>query len=438
MSRVKVEGIKSTIKDLENISIRELGFTVMYVDLNSCFATTEQQARPKLRNKPVAIVNRVAKHSTIIAASIEAKALGIKVGMRIEEAKSLCPKIIFAETEPSKYVYVHNKLKSILASYSPSILMKSIDEGLVDLSYASAEIRNMTPVELGNEIKERLRKEVGSYMKCNVGFSYNRFLAKLAGELNKPDGLDCITKDNIREVFSHLKLTDLPGINVRMQKRLKTFGINTPLEFLDAKESALRVLIFNSVEGTKWYYRLRGVETDIREESTKTVGRQFVLPPNSKIEDTKMRLAHLCEDVGFRLRKQGLFARGIYVFTSFSMAEGGGSIHKNMLLKTTFNTNAEIVELAEELFEQIIKESHNKTPRLISVTLYKLVDSESKQLSFEHEKIEKNQKVAKVIDEINDRFGSRTIHSAYTLKSNDMHTKVPFGSTRYLDKNIGK
>ena len=439
MSKVKVEGLGDTFDSIGDKTISELGFTILYVDLNSCFATTEQQARPKLRGKPVGIVNRIAEHSTLIAASIEAKALGIKVGMRVEEAKAIVPNIIFAETEPSKYIYVHNKLKDILKSYSPNVVMKSIDEGLVDLSEAGKDVRNKTPRELALEIKEHLKDEVGCYMKCNVGFSYNRFLAKLAGELHKPDGMDCITHDNIREVFSHLKLTDLPGINKKVEKRLKTYSINTPLELLDAEEETLRVQVMGSIEGTKWYFRLRGTEVDERDESTKTIGRQFVLPPNPKIDDVKMRLAHLAEDVGYRLRSQKLYARGIYVFATFNMSERSFYIHKNILKNETFSTDSDIIEYSKNLFNEILKEAKSDNPRIIGVTLYKLDDTETKQLSFGHEKQEKSKEVAKVIDEINQRFGSRTVHSAYTLKTNeDMHTKIPFGSTRYLDKNIGK
>ena len=439
MSKVKVEGLGDTFDSLGDKTISELGFTILYVDLNSCFATTEQQARPKLRGKPVGIVNRIAEHSTLIAASIEAKALGIKVGMRVEEAKAIVPNIIFAETEPSKYIYVHNKLKDILKSYSPNVVMKSIDEGLVDLSEAGKDVRNKTPRELALEIKEHLKDEVGCYMKCNVGFSYNRFLAKLAGELHKPDGMDCITHDNIREVFSHLKLTDLPGINKKVEKRLKSYSINTPLELLDAEEETLRVQVMGSIEGTKWYFRLRGTEVDERDESTKTIGRQFVLPPNPKIDDVKMRLAHLAEDVGYRLRSQKLYARGIYVFATFNMSERSFYIHKNILKNETFSTDSDIIEYSKNLFNEILKEAKSDNPRIIGVTLYKLEDTETKQLSFGHEKQEKSKEVAKVVDEINQRFGSRTVHSAYTLKTNeDMHTKIPFGSTRYLDKNIGK
>ena len=440
MSKVEVRGLEDTLSELGDKTIRELNFAVLYVDLNSCFATTEQQARPKLRNKPVGIVNRISNNATLIAASIEAKALGVKVGMKTDEAKALAPNIVFAETEPSKYVFVHEKLKEILQSYSPNIEMKSIDEGLIDLSRASRETRDKTPRALVLEIKQRLKDEIGCYMKCNIGFSYNRFLAKLAGELHKPDGADCITKENIREVFSCLKLTDLPGINTKIKKRLKVYNINTPLDLLDAKEATLRVLVMNSIEGTKWYFRLRGIEVDERENQTKTIGRQYVVAPNTKIADIKKRLAHLAEDVGFRLRSQKLYARGIYVWTTFNLNENSFTAHKNFLKKTAFNTDSEIIEYSKNLFEQILKENEEKStnPRIIGVSLYKLEQEKSKQLDFYHEKTEKAEKISETIDKINQRFGARTVHSAYTLETNDMHTKIPFGSTRYLDKNIGQ
>ena len=168
----------------------------LYIDLNSCFATIEQQSRPMLRGRPVAITNRLVPNSCIIAASYEAKARGVKVGMRTREANALCPDLIYAETEPDKYIFVHQKLRKIMSDYSPAVTMKSIDEGVIDLTQAPAHIYNRDRRELGLEIKQRLKTEIGRYMRCNVGIASNRFLAKLAGELHKPDGLDEITTTN--------------------------------------------------------------------------------------------------------------------------------------------------------------------------------------------------------------------------------------------------
>ena len=138
---------------------------ILFVDLNSCFATIEQQARPMLRGRPVAITNRISPNACIIAASYEAKALGVKVGMRRREADALCPQIIYAETEPSKYIFVHEKLKSIMQDYSAKVVMKSIDEGIIDLAEAPEHIRTRNRYEIGRELKDRLLNEVGDWMR---------------------------------------------------------------------------------------------------------------------------------------------------------------------------------------------------------------------------------------------------------------------------------
>jgi DNA polymerase-4 len=439
MSRVNVKDVQNTTDIIEKLTAAELGLNVLYLDLNSCFATTEQQARPMLRHKPVAIANRMAGNSALIAASYEAKAKGVKVGMRRREAEQLCPDIIFVETEPSKYIYVHNKLKSILKDYSPNICMKSVDEGLIDLTSAPIDIKTRPILEIAREIKTRIHTEIGSYMSCNIGLGANRFLAKLAAELHKPDGLDMIIvhniligdkeiPSNIREVFSHLKLTDLPGINVRMEHRLNTYRINTPLELLDAPEDVLRHQVCQSIEGTKWYERLRGIEVDEREDITKSIGRQFVLPPYTDNKTAELYLRHLCEDVGFRLRSQELFTRGVMVW--FSSPEG--HFHKNILENRAHSSDQEITERAVKLFHGLIKTT-TVPIRLIGVTLYKLTNVPEEQLTLFHKDEEKHQAAQDAIDKINKRFGTRTIHSAHTLGTDEVKSKIPFGSTRYLD-----
>lgn len=206
---------------------------IMHIDLNSCFATVEQQARPMLRGKPVVIVNRRTEHTMIVTASYEAKALGVTLGMSVKEAKRLAPGLVALESDPAKYRYVYHKLMTIMQDYSAHVRMKSIDEGVIDFTEATELTRGRDLVDIGHEIKQRLRDEVGCAMRCNVGISTNRFLAKTAASLHKPDGLDVIDAGNLRQVLSTLKLTDLTGIAHRNEHRLNAVGIYTPLEFLD-------------------------------------------------------------------------------------------------------------------------------------------------------------------------------------------------------------
>lgn len=402
---------------------------IIFVDLNSCFATIEQQARPMLRGRPVAISNRVTPNACIIAASYEAKARGVKVGMRRMEAQALCPDLVFAETEPDKYIFVHEKLKRIMQDYSANVVMKSIDEGIIDLKDAPEHIRTRDRFEIGREIKQRLLAEVGDWMRCNVGIASNRFLAKLAGELHKPDGLDEITTENQRDIFATLKLTDLPGINVRMERRLNAVNIFTPLEFLDADEETLVKLVCKSIDGSKWYRRLRGIEVDAVDYGIKSIGRQYVLESKTLSRtEIEARILHLAEDVGYRLRSKSLYARGFYVWTY-----GYDDIysHRSIILKDPINTDADICRIVTQLYDQL-----PAPVRTIGVTLYKLQDHPEAQLCFEQDRIERAQNICTAIDKINLRFGARTIHSARSMGTDHVKTKIPFGSTRYLDHSI--
>jgi len=399
---------------------------IMHIDLNSCFATVEQQARPMLRGRPIAIINRMTEHTAIITASYEAKAKGVKVGMKFREAKALCPDIIALESDPSKYRYVYHRLLDIMKEYSAHVTMKSIDEGVIDFHNTTAEMQGRDLVEIGMEIKQRLKDEIGVWMRCNIGIATNRFLAKTAAGLHKPDGLDVITPANIHEVLGTMKMTDLTGIAHRNEKRLNSVGIFTPLEFLSADVVTLQKIVFKSVVGRWWYDRLRGFEVDDVESDIKRVGRQYVLESfNLSQDEISQRLHHLCESVGSRMRSQNKSARGIYVYAKTLER---GYWHASMMSQVPFSSDQTISLLARQLFEKApdgLKE--------IGLHCYELEPIESQQVSFFNDQIVHERQVTDAIDGINGRFGERTIHSANTLGTGIyVKQKIPFGSTRYL------
>lgn len=406
---------------------------VMHIDLNSCFATVEQQARPMLRGRPVAIVNRRTEHTMIVTASYEAKAMGVTLGMRLKEAKKLCPDLVGLESDPPKYKYVYHQLMRIMSDYSAHVRMKSIDEGAIDFTESTEKIAGRSIVDIGHEIKQRLWDEIGVAMNCNVGIATNRFLAKTAASLHKPNGLDSITHENLREVFASLALTDLTGIAGQMEKRLNAVGIFTPLEFLDASEETLRRQVFKSIDGTHWYKRLRGWEVDKRDFALKSAGRQYVLEqykmPRAEV---LRRLHHLCEEVGWKVRSQGLVARGVRVHARGYHHEGGGwggqYWHARHMAPLPFFSNQAIYEQAARLFmgaPPLVKE--------IGVTCYELSEPHDDQLSLFGDQLACEQAVTDAVDDINARYGTRTIHSADTLPTNMMmREKIPFGSTRYM------
>jgi len=399
---------------------------IMHIDLNSCFATVEQQARPMLRGKPIAIVNRRTDTTAIVTASYEAKAMGVKVGMKLRDAKILCPELIGLESDPPKYRHVYHKLLAIMNDYSAHVTMKSIDEGIIDFHDSPAAIAGRDLEDVGREIKRRLKDEIGVWMRCNVGIATNRFLAKTAAGLHKPDGLDVITPANVREVLSTLKLTDLTGIAGRNEKRLNSVGIMTPLDFLDADPVTLQKVVFKSVVGMWWYKRLRGWEVDDTSSDVKRVGRQYVLESfDLSHDEITKRLHHLCESVGSRMRSQNKSARGIYVYAKTLER---GYWHASSLSALPFHSDQTIFSLAKRLFENA-----PDTLKEIGVHCYELESIDDPQLSFFNDQIVREQQVTNAIDDINKRYGERTIHSADTLGTGIyVKQKIPFGSTRYL------
>jgi len=329
---------------------------IMHIDLNSAFAMTEQQARPLLRGRPVGMANRLSKNCCIIAASYEAKSKGVRVGMGLVEARKLAPDLVLLETDPPKYLYVHQKLAQIMKSYSPNVKMKSIDEGLIDFHGTRNVINPRSLSEIALEIKARLKAELGNWIKVNIGIAPNRFLAKTAAGLNKPDGLDTIRYSNLQQIYSELKLTDLSGIARNYEARLNSARIFTPLDFLNTSADVLRHQVFHSVAAEEWYQRLRGYEVDDEPTNLGQVGRQFALDKSTHEEQELLpRFHYLCETTGKKLRYNGMDARSIVVWMGFQSG-GGWKIRRTW--NTSFYTDKEIYYRALRLFRQ--RPSHMK------------------------------------------------------------------------------
>ena len=226
----------------------------MHLDLNSCFATIEQQANPQLRGKPIAVAAYTTPSGCIIAPSVEAKRYGIKVGMRVKDGKLLYPGLIVLSPDPWKYRNVHLALRRIVSDYTDKFVPKSIDEFVLDLEgYPCLVASSMQQV--AREIKERIKEEIGEWLTVSVGIAPNKFLAKTAASLHKPDGLDEIDKENFAKVYSGLKLTELCGIKLRNAVRLNNMGIFSVLDFFEAPYPKLKAA-FESILGYYWYLRL--------------------------------------------------------------------------------------------------------------------------------------------------------------------------------------
>jgi DNA polymerase-4 len=213
-----------------------------------------------------------------------------------------------------------------------------------------------------------------------------------------------------------------------MEARLNAVGIFTPLQFLDADEATLVKLVCKSIDGHKWYLRLRGIEVDDFTSDIKTIGRQYVMDGRLSRSETEARIIHLAEDAGYRLRSKHLYARGIYLWVF-----GYDDIHRHrqIILREAIHTDQDIIRVARQLFRAL-----PSPDRIAGITLYKLQTTPDSQLSFDQPAKDSAAAICDATDTINHRFGARKIHCADTLGTEQVKCKIPFGSTRYLDHSI--
>lgn len=384
--------------------------TVMHIDLNSCFATVEQQAHIHLRGRPIVIAAYTSPGGCILAPSIEAKKLGIKTGMRVRDAQNIYPDVIVRGVDPLLVRDVHKKFKKICLEYSPNVVPKSIDEVVIDFDNTPA--LDIGLKNIGIEIKKRMRSEIGEWISCNVGISTNRFLAKLASSLHKPDGLDVITYKNIKNVYSSIKLTDFNGINTRYEARLNAQGIFTPLDFLSAEGLFLKKQVFQSIVGHYWYLRIRGFETDVYESKQKSFGQEYSL--GEKTADPEKLagiIMMLTEKMGRRLRASENAAYGIHFGISYA---DWTFWHRGKKFKEPLYTTKELFGRVMEIFSF---QENKKIVSKISVSCFELLPIKYLPASLFETEIEKKRKVSLAIDKINDCYGEYIVAPALMMES---------------------
>lgn len=404
---------------------------VMHVDLNSCFATMEQQASPLSRGKPLVVAAYASPGGCVLAPSIEAKRLGIKTGMRVRDAQLLCRDVIVRSPHPTIYRDAHMKFKKIFMDYTPDVVPKSIDEAVLDFARVDNQVlfgKNL--VDIGFEIKRRIRREIGEWVSCNVGIATNRFLAKTAAGLHKPDGLDVITFRNLEESLGQIKLLDLCGINIRFQARLNAYGIFSPLDFFNASLQKLKKQVFKSICGYYWYLRLRGWEIDGVDFSRKSYGQSYALGKKSDdSEYLSSLLMKLTEKMGRRLRRAGMTARGIHVACSY--ADGNGWHRGKTFDEEMFTT--------DELFKKVMYVFNSRPERRVvsklEISCFDLRETGAVQESLFETSRERRRNVSKSLDEINNKWGEWTIYPALMKdRKKEVIDRIAFGGVKDLEE----
>lgn len=408
-----------------NLGINNAEPLIMHIDLNSCYAIIEQQANRLIRHKPVGVAAYASPGGFIIASSYEAKRLGIKL-MRIREAREITKDIIILTPDPEKYFFAHRLFRQVLERYTSDVEAKSIDEFVVDFRGSPAIREGKSLVEVGRQIKQDIKEALGDYVTVNIGIASNRFLAKIAAGLDKPDGLDVITTTDILNVYGQLDLIDLPGINYRFKARLNLAGIFTPLDFFEAPLHTLKHEVFHSVFGYYWYLRLRAYPIDAEKFKIRSFGNDYAVGEKTDDPEQVARLLmKLCEKTGRRLRKHDYQAQGISLWMSF---ENGMVWGKSKRTQAFLYSTQEIYLHVIKLLKLVVipaRVTH------INIAVFDVSPATPIQLGlFDGTRLD-SKSLARASDVINDRYGEFTVVPAVMAHMEHVIIKrVPFGSVR--------
>jgi DNA polymerase IV len=291
----------------------------LVIDYNGFFASCEQQERPELRTRAVAVVPVMAETTCVIACSYDAKKRGVKTGTRVDEARALCPGIVIIEARPEIYIRYHKKLLEAVDTCIPVTQALSIDEVWCALPPDWQNRRDALAV--ARKIKTAIRRIAGEFLTCSIGVAPNSWLAKIASDLEKPDGLVVIESEELPQRLFPLALRDLPGVGANMETRLRAAGLTTVESLCAASVEKLRQ-VWGGIEGERMWERLRGTEVVLPPARTSSLGHSHILPPHLRNPTgAEATLHRLLQKASMRLRAAGHYAAGMHLALRLSGRE---------------------------------------------------------------------------------------------------------------------
>lgn len=396
--------------------------TILHIDFDSFFASVEQQYHPEFRHRPLGVTATNGR-TCIIAASREAKKMGVKSPSITYQAQQICPQIIFTKANFNLYWEVSKKFILICKDFSPYVEIFSLDEVFMDVTQTVHLFGGVEQVI--RKIKQRLITELGEYITASFGISHNKMLAKLGSGLHKPNGIVFIRPQDVQSIYGQAKLSDICGIGRRIEERLVNMGIRS---LSDLSRTPLPPLIaeFGNIEG----HFLKNVGLGVDEAivvpytdapETKSVGRNYCLPYNQYDHKVVLQNVYeLCEEVCLKLRRLEKKARHVGIFLRGTENMGGGKTVQNY-----FDRAPEMYELCL----RVLGRDWDGYMRQIGVYASFLEDSRNVPLDIFDGK--RKETIVKIIDNINDKYGDHTIRNGFLLYA-DKLTTVPngYGSDR--------
>lgn len=378
----------------------------LYLDFDGFFASVEQQAHPSLRGRPVGVVPFAGTDRTcVIACSREAKARGVKNIMAVADARQICPDIVLVPQSPDLYRRAHNALLCEIESVIPIDTVKSIDE----LTCRLDERQRLDPQGLAQELKDTIRRNVGPYITCSIGFAANRQLAKMAGKIDKPDGVTVWHPGIMPAPLFRVPLCDIPGVGSNMQARLARAGIGTTEALYNTAPKHMRKL-WNNVTGERLWYALHGYDIQAPQSERGMFGHGRVLPPESRTLPAAREICRLLLiKAARRLRRENYYCSGFMLWLSLRKASWNGKLSLPVV-----NDDQALLSALERLWRDVrAAYPRGTTVFRVGVTLYGLSRDSHRQLDFlidDDASRQRWERINSAIDGLNSRYG-RTVAS---------------------------
>ncbi len=370
---------------------------ILHIDMNAFFASVEQSANPALRGKPIAVVGSGGR-TVITTCSYEARAFGVRTGMAVWEGKKLCPQMIVVVGDNRKYRHTSSRIVDIFRDYTPQVEVFSIDEAWMDVT---GSIRLFDSAErIAYLIKSRIRHCFN--ITCSIGIAPNKLLAKLASDMQKPDGLTIITPEDVPRIMDRLPVRDLCGIGKKTAHQLTLMNITTCGQLGRCDEE--RLVRKFGITGVRLKEMGQGRDDSPvipfgEEEEVKSVGHSSTLDRDiDDPQEIRRFLLRLSEMVGSRARRYNVSGRTVSLYVRY--ADFFSSFGRQMTLRNYINLSDEIYRAALSILDSVELE---QPVRLMGVRLSNLRHQAEQLPLFEDER--KRLLATQAMDQLNAKYG---------------------------------
>lgn len=379
---------------------------IIHVDMDAFYASVEQRDDPSLLGKPVVVGGRPNSRSVVSAASYEARKFGIHSAMPMAEALRRCPQAIILPVNMRKYQDVSLQIQEIFMTYTPLVEPLSLDEAFLDVTESTSLFGSAESIAV--LIKQRIRQELT--LTASVGLACNKFLAKIASDLQKPNGFVIVSPDRIQEFLDPLFVERVWGVGKKTAEQLSALHVKTVKDLRSLKEEQLTQLF--GVLGTQLFQLAQGIDHRPVESErlVKSIGRETTFAADiSDLDLLETELLKLSVDVGRKLRREDTKAKTITIKIRYNDFRTLSRAHT--LQQTTDLDNVIYHEACLLLRELSVKQPI----RLIGVTLNNLTNKSDTQLSLFQEPQKNMEALTKTIDAVNQKYGKNSITRARLL-----------------------